>query len=144
MSPLDENEIWEIEMNESLLTDEPFVIHKILEEFKAEPNGVYRRNQIKTLDLFVAAVIYHFGEMNNPTLARICNLNIPLNRVYTADNIFQSRRRHKRLTDANDKENYDVYYNKAYQKIVLADKPGSMVNLFAVPKSIRKKLKNKK
>lgn len=108
----------------------------ILKEFHSSEQGIYRRNQIRALDLFVAACRYHLPPMSNNKLSHIVNINFPENRCYSADNIFQSRKRHESLIDETNPKTYNNIYHKIYKRIVLTKSPGEDFQHILIPRDI--------
>lgn len=100
-----------------------------------EEESGFSRNNIRVLDMFVAACIHFLGEMSNARIAKICMENINTGRKYTSDNVFQSRKRHKEFTDPKN-EKYNPDYLRNYEQIVLSKSLSQAV--IALPKPLKK------
>lgn len=123
--------------NEKKVTPKPIAKEIIAEyqAFESDENG-FGRNQIRVLDMFVAACLHFMGEMSNSKIAKLCMANIKTERQYTSDNVFQSRKRHKELINPENTVKYNSHYHKAFERIVLSKSPEEV--LIKVPTSLKK------
>lgn len=111
------------------------IAKEIMDEYKAFENDEegYSRNQIRVLDMFVAACLHFLGEMSNAKIAKICIENLNTSRKYTSDNVFQSRKRHKELTDTQSTR-YNAHYSKTFERVVLSKSENEV--LILLPNSL--------
>ncbi len=119
------------------ITQKP-IAKLILAEYggSSEDGNTYSRNQIRVIDMFVAACIYVLGDMSNSKLATICTANLPSERKYTSDNVFQSRKRHRDLINPENAAKYNSHYHKTFERLVMSKSQEEL--LIKVPASLKK------